>query len=103
MSKLSDRVLEIRRELDISGVEFGDIIGISKSAVSKLELGKSMNLKLDHLYTLSDSTSYSAEWIAIGRGKKRVVPPDLIIDLTDYSKENRELILQLISHIPKNK
>ena len=48
-----------------------------------------------------DETGYSAEWIAIGRGKKVATPPEFIIDLMDYSKENRELILQLITHIPK--
>ena len=97
--ELSDRLLLMRKELSLSGSELGSLVGISKS--SKLEVGKSSNLKLPHLYGIADATGYSAEWIAIGRGKKIATPPEYIIDLMDYSKENREMILQLIKHIPK--
>jgi len=99
--ELSDRLLLMRKELSLSGSELGSLVGISKSSISKLEVGKSSNLKLPHLYGIADATGYSAEWIAIGRGKKIATPPEYIIDLMDYSKENREMILQLIKHIPK--
>jgi transcriptional regulator with XRE-family HTH domain len=99
--KISDRLILMRKDLSLSGSELGALAGVSKSAISKLELGKSSNLKLAHLYSMADETGYSAEWIAIGRGKKVATPPEFIIDLMDYSKENRQLILQLISHIPK--
>jgi len=98
---INERISLIRKDLSLSGDELGALAGISKSAISKLELGKSNNLKLVHLFQMADETGYSAEWIAIGRGKKIATPPEFIIDLMDYSKANRALILQLISHIPK--
>jgi len=98
---LAERLTIIKRETSLTGTKLGQLAGVSKSAISKIMVGKSHNLKLDHLFKLSDGTGYSAEWIAIGRGKKLTTPKDFIIDLTDYSPENRTLIQDMISHIPK--
>ena len=109
---LAERLTIIKRETSLTGTKLGQLAGVSKSAISKIMVGKSHNLKLDHLFKLSDGTGYSAEWIAIGRGNKKITtgsgkklttPKDFIIDLTDYSPENRELIQDMISHIPKCK
>ena len=75
MSGLTDRLVEVAKELADQGVdqtEIGRRVGVSKSAVSKWLDGTVKNLKLDNLYALEEAFGYSAHWLATGHGPKHI-------------------------------
>lgn len=69
---MANRIKEI---LDAKGwtlQHFGDLIGVSKGAVSHWINGDVSNLKNEHLFRIEDTTGYSARWISCGKGPKKV-------------------------------
>jgi transcriptional regulator with XRE-family HTH domain len=99
MNTLAERIHHIRSTQGLTMQELADKLGITKNAISKLENGKSLNLKLDNLYRLQDITGYSAEWIAIGRGSQMATKSQSHVDISALSEESKALILRLIKKI----
>ena len=99
MRNLAERMHHIRINQELTMQELADKLGVTKNAISKLESGKSLNLKLDNLYKLQDITGYSAEWIAIGRGDKKLPTSQTHVDITALSDESKAIILSLVKKI----
>lgn len=73
---MGDRIKEARLESGFSQEALGDRVGVSKGAVSQWESGNTKNLKMENLFGIEDVTGYSAKWLAVGKGEKKLA--DLI-------------------------
>lgn len=82
--------------MKISQAEMGRRAGVSKSAISQLELGMSKNLKPANLYKLEHSTGYRAEWVATGKLPRKT---GITASFEKLSPE-MALICNLLSSIP---
>jgi len=76
--KLAERVREARGE--VKPAEFSRLIGISRSALSQIESGRTNVLKVGTAFKMQDASGYSARWIALNEGPKKVAkrPEDSI-------------------------
>jgi transcriptional regulator with XRE-family HTH domain len=72
METLADRIITRRRELGLQQSHLADIAGVSESAVSQWEKGKTKNLKLEHLFAIADALKVHARWLALGQGPRFV-------------------------------
>lgn len=82
---VADRVRQVRRATTLNQEQFGKAIGVSKSAVSQWELGKT-ELSPDSLFAIERKFGFRAEWIASSQGpmtaeEAHYVPPVGMVNL----------------------
>jgi transcriptional regulator with XRE-family HTH domain len=99
---LKDRIREIRRDFEWSQEQLGARLGITKSAVSMIESGKTMNLKSETLARLTSKTGYSIDWIQYGKGPKKLkqdgdaLTPEILSLMHHLDPHQKGVILSLI-------
>lgn len=64
---MNERILELRKYLHLSQEAFGDRLGITKSAVSKIEKGYS-NLTDQMVFLVCGKFNVNEEWLRTGSG-----------------------------------
>jgi transcriptional regulator with XRE-family HTH domain len=74
VNTLEERFKFARQQAGLTQAELSRAIGISKSAVSQIESGKTRNLKAATLVALERVSGISSQWIVNGRGEPRVGP-----------------------------
>lgn len=75
MTSLEARLTEISKDLKLSWADIARAAGRSGSAVT-LWRKEGAKMSMDSAHALQKKTGYRAEWIAFGRGAKKVVPED---------------------------
>lgn len=66
---VADRIRQARQLTTLNQEQFGKAIGVSKSAVSQWELGKT-ELSPNSLFAIERRFGIRAEWIATGHGER---------------------------------
>lgn len=67
----SDRIKEIRKNTGLNKVQFGDLLGVTHSAVGQWENGDTKSLKSDVLIEMERKTGYRSQWISKGTPPKK--------------------------------
>ena len=84
--EIGKRVRKIRLQKGISQEQFGELIGIKKAAVSKIENGDN-SLSRSNLISICKQFNINEEWLLYGKGEM----------FTDLAKIQRKFINTLIS------
>jgi phage repressor protein C with HTH and peptisase S24 domain len=71
MNTIGERIKEIRSEAGMTGVEFGNVINVSKAYISQLESGVRTNLDRLKIEAIARRFSVNIEWLEHGKGPKR--------------------------------
>jgi transcriptional regulator with XRE-family HTH domain len=65
-----ERFLARREELRMTQEELADKAGITRMAISKIELGMTKKPRVDNLFALAKALKVSPDWLASGKGTK---------------------------------
>lgn len=68
MSTFGRRILERRTHLGLSQDELANKTGVSRVAISKLELGESQDTRSTNLFKIADALKCSPYWLLTGKG-----------------------------------
>ena len=92
---LKERLKELRRLLGINQKKFGENIGVSTSAISRLESGD-INFTEQMIITICREFNVNRAWFVEGVGDMFVDLPDTILDELslqfDLTEEEKELV-----------
>lgn len=104
--EIGKRVRKIRLQKGISQEQFGELIGIKKAAVSKIENGDS-SLSRSNLISICKQFNINEEWLLYGKGEMfiptsreneiRAFFENAMSSDTDLAKIQRKFINTLIS------
>lgn len=97
---MNDRIKELRKALDLSQEKFGSGLGVTKSAVSRIELG-AYKITDTMLKLICTEYSVNEEWLLHGTGEMFAETDSSII--AELAKEYRldELDKKIIEHYLK--
>lgn len=95
MKTLADRFRYARKQTGLIQSELAAKIGISRSAVSQIESGKTMNLKSSTLVALERLSGISGRWVITGKGDPKAGPR-----LSDEDSEQIERIYRDLVKLP---
>jgi transcriptional regulator with XRE-family HTH domain len=73
--EIGNRIVQMRKELDITGLDLAKRLGVTRGAVGNWELGK--GIKRENLQLIADKYKISFDWLATGRGLMKEPPPPL--------------------------
>lgn len=103
---MNERLGILRKELHLSQEEFGARIGLSKSAISKLEKGNN-SLTEQTIIAIYREFNVNEEWLRTGKGEMfiKLDRNAQITDwvgkcLTDESLETQRRLLKILSELP---
>lgn len=65
----SERIKSARLAAGLSQPELAKRVGVTKNAISSMELGKTKGPKPHHLFRIAWALNISPEWLATGKGK----------------------------------
>ncbi|HBE9179223.1 TPA: helix-turn-helix transcriptional regulator [Serratia fonticola] len=65
-----DRFLARREELGLTQEEVAEKAGITRMAISKIELGMTKKPRVDNLFALAKALKVNPDWLSSGRGSK---------------------------------
>jgi transcriptional regulator with XRE-family HTH domain len=105
MSTLADRIRLIRNETGLTLEALGKIAGVKTQSVQQWENGETKNIRNEPLFRLQRRLGYSAEWIAIGEGSKKLRShddPTNYLDLNDLTQEQRVSLCALLDAFKKS-
>ena len=68
MKLLNNRIKELRTHLGLSGDQFGKAIGVSRAAISKIEVGTN-NVSDRTISTIVREFGVNEEWLRTGKGE----------------------------------
>ena len=74
---VGDRIINLRKELNISQVKLADMLGISRQAVSKWETGLSLP-DAKNFILLAEVLETDVEYLVTGRKRDAIRPPIVI-------------------------
>jgi len=69
-SKLGGRLKDRRLELGYTLKDVATAAGVSESALSQVERGKSKNLKIANFFAICDFLRCNPRWLGLGQGDK---------------------------------
>ena len=88
------RVSELRKERDLSQVEFGKMLGISGQYVGKIERGVT-NISAELIVKVCNATGISSDYLLFG-----IIEPEHIAEaLSGLSKEQIQIALEIIKKV----
>ncbi|KFX07255.1 hypothetical protein KP22_03960 [Pectobacterium betavasculorum] len=77
---LGERLLARREELGMTQETLADKAGVTRMAISKIELGATQKPRADNLFSLAKALKVNPNWLVSGKGDKELVMPDLVVD-----------------------
>ena len=80
---MKERIKEIRKALGLTLEQFGEPVGVSKSAMSRLESGTN-NLTEQMIKSICREFNVSEEWLRTGEGEM-FIPLDIEEQLMDWA------------------
>lgn len=98
---IGDRIRNRRKELHLTQEDLGNKMGVTKSAICKVEKDKEQNLTLDRVEEFANALECSTSYL-MGWEKPQEIPsiPDGAIEVIDlYARitpEQREAVLNLL-------
>ncbi|AKJ41532.1 S24 family peptidase [Pragia fontium] len=69
MDTLGDRILSRRTELEMTQEDLSKKTGLSRMAISKLEMGITRTARGDNLFTIAEALKCSPHWLLTGKDK----------------------------------
>lgn len=81
----SERIREVRKRLGLTIVEFGDRLGVSNSAISRLETGKN-NASNQTITQICQAFGVNERWLRTGEGKM-MAPIDQEEEILGFVKD----------------
>ena len=85
---LNNRIKELRNHLGLSGDQFGKAIGVSRAAISKIEVGTN-NVSDRTISTIVREFGVNEEWLRTGKGEMFI------------QRDNVEELVSLVSKVVK--
>lgn len=76
---MKDRLKKLRLELGLSGEKFGENLGVSKMAISKMENGRT-NITEQSIKLICSTYNVNEEWLRNGTGEMFVESSDSLIE-----------------------
>ncbi|KFK98107.1 LexA family transcriptional regulator [Serratia sp. Ag1] len=67
MTSLAERLMQRRLELNLSQEDLARMAGVSRMAISKIEMGLTQNPRADNLFTLAKALRCSPYWLQTGK------------------------------------
>lgn len=101
---MNERVKEVRKQLNLSQEKFGSKLGVTKSAISRMELG-TYNLTDTMIKLISSNFNVSEEWLRNGIGDMFIEPDTFSLDEFLKSKNATDFEIELVKsffEIPEN-
>ncbi len=97
---MNERVKQLRTTLDLTQEEFGKKLGVTRSAISYIESGRS-NLTDRMIFLICREFSVNEDWLRDGTGKPFVIPEDetaaIVTDvLIDPENKFYNLVLNIL-------
>lgn len=96
---MNSRLKELRKSLNLTQKQFGDVLGITNSAISDIEKGKA-SLTDRNISLICEKLNVNEEWLRYGKGdiyRFDDLPTDeLTTALASIDKENYERIKSLL-------
>lgn len=93
---MNERFKEIRKALELSQEKFGERLGVTKTAISKIESGTN-NPTDTIIKLLCNEYNVNEEWLLNGDGEMFLTPEELYADIvTDAMLRGNEQIRDLI-------
>ena len=99
-----ERVLKIRKALDLTMEQFGDKLGVQKSAISKIEKDK-VNLSVQMIKSICREYNVNYDYLMHGEGEMFDDLPKTILDelCLQYNLDDLDRsILELYLEMPEN-
>lgn len=99
---LSDRIRNARRRSNLTQVQLAKICGISQSALSDLESGKSKSLRGKTLLSMAAALGQSPEWLAGDSEKADAFNPrspveeGLLVDFRKLTAAEKKIVLRMM-------
>lgn len=110
MFALAERIKESRKAAKLSQAKLADALGLDRSAVAQWERNTPSSPTVGHLTRIALVTGVSFEWLATGRGPRRIggkgdSPPAVVMDYIAQSESEERLLiafrsLDSLSQIP---
>ncbi|MCP5049803.1 MAG: helix-turn-helix transcriptional regulator [bacterium] len=105
-SKIEDRLKTIRQELGLTQYEFAQRLGISPPGLSEMENGK-YKPNMDVAARLAVQFNVNLYYLILGEGEmfagdKEHPHKDIVSDLLDNLKVDKEEFLNLLSHLERS-
>lgn len=93
-TSIRDRVIQLRKELNMAQVSFAHFVGVPQSAINKLESNKSIPT-LQTLTKIAEACNVGVDWLQLGDESKKKYPIDdkIISYLWDH-EDIRKIIYQ---------
>lgn len=76
---MNQRILKLRKSLDLTMEEFGKKLGVTRSAISNIESGK-RNLTEQMIISICREFSVNEEWLRTGNGEMLLEAPASVLD-----------------------
>lgn len=86
---------------------FAKLIGITRSAMNQIDLGKTQSIKAETAFAIEDKTGFAARWVATGYGPKRVkqraedrIKPEILqlaMWLGNLPQQQQDLLTEMFS------
>jgi transcriptional regulator with XRE-family HTH domain len=95
IKQICRRFKVVRESSDLSQIQFGDLLKVKRTAVSRIETGH-ITPTLRHILTVSEHFNISVEWLINGRGPMH--GEELPSDFGDFSKPVYEMISDIAKH-----
>ncbi|HBF65889.1 MAG TPA: XRE family transcriptional regulator [Clostridium sp.] len=96
---MNSRLKELRKSLNLTQKQFGDVLGITNSAISDIEKGKA-SLTDRNISLICEKLNVNEEWLRYGKGDiyrfDDLPTDDLTTALASIDKENYERIKSLL-------
>ena len=95
---IGSRIVECRTELGISQYQLADVIGVTRGACGHWERGVAAP-SMEKIGRLAHYFDVSVDWLATGRGPKRLQGEDVIRD-GDYLPDLQQRLLREFRRLP---
>lgn len=92
---VNERIKEIRKHYNLSQEKFGEKLGVTKAAISRMELG-TYNVTDTMLKLICSEYSINRDWIETGSGEMIVQPETFSLDEYANKKNLSQLELDII-------
>jgi len=95
LKEIGKRLATLRKELNLSQIDFAKQAGLSRSYITNVETGK-LNPSYDFLYKVAIKYNISINWLLFGNGTRYLLPDSHY--LTQMQDEHIQLIEKLFTY-----
>lgn len=78
---INDRIKMIRKDKNLTQIQFATKLGIKQSSLSNIESGETSNIDERNIMIICQLFNVNEEWLRTGVGKMYIETEELLIDL----------------------